>query len=172
VRQLAVFVALAGCYYGSEPEAPKRPPAIDCIGAAEAIQRTVEDGNAVASFKLRCERDAWTVAAVECMKGVRTPADRERCAYKHLTRDQSVKLRVATPRPDAMRAMVLLKELMCECRDSTCAVGVSDKMTEWSREQTRKWGKLENLSEEETKEAAAIGEAMGKCMTTAMSASP
>jgi hypothetical protein len=72
----------------------------------------------------------------------------------------------------AMAKMTELKDEMCRCKDAKCAQDVSDKLAKWSQAQPpAKGGKPAKTSEEETKKLAAIGDEMGKCMATAMTAS-
>jgi hypothetical protein len=59
---------------------------------------------------------------------------------------------------------------MCKCKDAKCAQDVSDKMTKWSQEQSKNQKEPPKMSEADTKKAAEIGEAMGKCMQAAMGA--
>src|SRR5215204_4177823 len=70
----------------------------------------------------------------------------------------------------AMAKMSEFKDEMCKCKDAKCAQDVSDKMTKWSQEQSKNQKEPPKMSEEDQKKAAAIGEEMGKCMQTAMSA--
>jgi hypothetical protein len=60
---------------------------------------------------------------------------------------------------------------MCGCKDAKCAQDVSDKMTKWSQEQGKTQKEPPRMSEADAKKMAAVGEEMGKCMQTAMSAS-
>ena len=71
---------------------------------------------------------------------------------------------------EAMAKMTEFKDEMCKCKDAKCAQDVSDKMTKWSQEQSKNQKEPPKMSEEDQKKAAAIGEEMGKCMQTAMSA--
>src|SRR5262245_52542831 len=71
---------------------------------------------------------------------------------------------------EAMQKMSDFKDEMCKCKDAKCAQDVSDKMTKWSQEQSKNQKEPPKMSEEDQKKAAAIGEEMGKCMQTAMSA--
>ena len=71
---------------------------------------------------------------------------------------------------EALAKMRELKDEMCKCKDAKCAQDVSDKMTKWSQEQSKNQKEPPKMSEEDQKKAAAIGEEMGKCMQTAMSA--
>src|SRR5262245_52319154 len=71
---------------------------------------------------------------------------------------------------EAMAKMTEFKDEMCKCKDAKCAQDVSDKMTKWSQEQSKNAKEPPKMSEEDQKKAAAIGEEMGKCMQTAMSA--
>src|SRR5688572_304376 len=72
----------------------------------------------------------------------------------------------------AMAKMTEFKDEMCKCKDAKCAQDVSDKMTKWSQEQSKNQKEPPKMSEADTKKAAEIGEALGKCMQTAMGAAP
>ncbi|HEY5923749.1 MAG TPA: hypothetical protein VIV11_18835 [Kofleriaceae bacterium] len=68
----------------------------------------------------------------------------------------------------AMAKMTEFKDQMCACKDSKCAIRVSDDMTRWSQNEAKNSKTPARMTEGDTKKAAAIGEAMGKCMQTAM----
>ena len=71
---------------------------------------------------------------------------------------------------EAMAKMTEFKDEMCKCKDAKCAQDVSDKMTKWSQEQSKNQKEPPKMNEADTKKAQEIGEAMGKCMQTAMGA--
>src|SRR5690606_38233625 len=95
------------------------------------------------------------------------------CAYKHLTQEQADKLADALPsEPGAREAMAKMNDFkvaMCACVDAACAQRVADDMTRWSQEMANDRRPPPKLSEDEVKQAAAIGEEMGQCMQKAMS---
>jgi hypothetical protein len=73
----------------------------------------------------------------------------------------------------AAEAMAKMREFrveMCACSDTACAQRVSDEMATWSQEQAKDSKEPPKMTDEETKEATQIGEAMGKCMQKAMGA--
>lgn len=70
---------------------------------------------------------------------------------------------------DALGKMRELKDAMCKCKDAQCAQDVSAKMTAWTQEQA-KAGKAPKMTEADQKQAAALGEEMGRCMQEAMAA--
>ena len=72
----------------------------------------------------------------------------------------------------AMAKMTEFKDEMCKCKDAKCAQDVSDKMTKWGQEQSKTQKDPPKMNEADQKKAAAIGEEMGKCMQTAMAATP
>jgi hypothetical protein len=72
----------------------------------------------------------------------------------------------------AMAKMAEFKDEMCKCKDAKCAQDVSDKMTKWGEEQSKNQKEPPKMSEADQKKASAIGEEMGKCMQTAMAATP
>lgn len=72
----------------------------------------------------------------------------------------------------AMAKMTEFKDEMCKCKDAKCAQDVSDKMTKWGQEQSKTQKEPPKMSDADQKKAAAIGEEMGKCMQTAMAATP
>ena len=69
---------------------------------------------------------------------------------------------------EALAAMEGFKTKMCACADKKCALAVSDEMTRWSQKQANEMREPPRMTEEQTKQAAALGEAMGKCMEKAM----
>ena len=72
----------------------------------------------------------------------------------------------------AMAKMTEFKDEMCKCKDAKCAQDVSDKMTKWGEEQSKTQKQPPKMNEADEKKASAIGEEMGKCMQTAMAATP
>jgi hypothetical protein len=71
---------------------------------------------------------------------------------------------------EAMAKMGEFRDEMCACSDTACAQRVSDEMATWSQEQAKDSKEPPKMTDEETKEATQIGEAMGKCMQKAMGA--
>jgi hypothetical protein len=69
---------------------------------------------------------------------------------------------------DALAKMTELKDEMCKCKDAKCAQDVSSKMTAWTQEQAKSGAA--KMSEADTKKAQSIGEELGKCMASAMTA--
>lgn len=69
---------------------------------------------------------------------------------------------------DAMATMTRFKDKLCKCTDAACATAVSDEMTKWSQDQSRNMREPPRMTEAQTKQAAAIGEEMGRCMRRAM----
>jgi hypothetical protein len=57
---------------------------------------------------------------------------------------------------------------MCKCKDAKCAQDVSSKMTAWTQKQAKSGAA--KMSEADTKKAQSIGEELGKCMASAMTA--
>lgn len=69
---------------------------------------------------------------------------------------------------DALAKMTELKDEMCKCKDAKCAQDVSSKMTAWTQEQAKSGAA--KMSEADTQKAQSIGEELGKCMASAMTA--
>ena len=69
---------------------------------------------------------------------------------------------------EAMAKMTEFKDEMCKCKDAKCAQDVSSKMTAWTQEQAKSGAA--KMSEADTKKAQTIGEELGKCMASAMTA--
>lgn len=67
----------------------------------------------------------------------------------------------------AMTKMADFKDRMCACKDVACATKVSDDMTAWAQDESKR-SNPPRMSEADTKRAAVIGEQMGRCMQTAM----
>jgi hypothetical protein len=72
----------------------------------------------------------------------------------------------------AIAKMSEFKDEMCKCKDAKCAQDVSDKMMKWGQEQSANKKEPPKMSDADQKKATAIGEEMGKCMQTAMAATP
>ena len=69
---------------------------------------------------------------------------------------------------NALAKMTELKDEMCKCKDAKCAQDVSSKMTAWTQEQAKSGAA--KMSEADTAKAQLIGEELGKCMASAMTA--
>jgi hypothetical protein len=69
---------------------------------------------------------------------------------------------------NALAKMTELKDEMCKCKDAKCAQDVSSKMTAWTQEQAKSGAA--KMSEADTAKAQSIGEELGKCMASAMTA--
>lgn len=69
---------------------------------------------------------------------------------------------------NALAKMTELKDEMCKCKDAKCAQDVSSKMTTWTQEQAKSGAA--KMSEADTKRAQDIGQELGKCMASAMTA--
>lgn len=81
----------------------------------------------------------------------------------------------AAPKTDteiAMDALRHFRDEFCACKDSACAQKVADDMTTWGQEMSKKNDAPPKMTEEQTKQAQAIGMEMGNCMTKAMGGSP
>jgi hypothetical protein len=59
---------------------------------------------------------------------------------------------------------------MCQCKDSTCAMHVSDDMTRWATTIQKDWDPTPKLAEAQMKRATELGQRMAECMTKAMAA--
>lgn len=174
-----VLVVASACDRGAMPKKP------DCSGAVAVLARSEpgvtlteeQRSNLKAMIANRCSEDQWSDQAVACVaKAIDAKSQRE-CMYKHLTQEQQDKLDRAT-RPlrgdAAQRALAKLtefKDSMCACKDAACPQRVTDEMTKWSQEAAESREEPPRLTQEQTSQAAAIGEEMGKCMQVAMGAS-
>jgi hypothetical protein len=69
-----------------------------------------------------------------------------------------------------MAQFSVFSDQMCACRDKACVDKVTDEMTRWSQEMAKQDQAPPHMSEEQIKAATEIGERMGKCMQSAMSA--
>ena len=68
-------------------------------------------------------------------------------------------------------AMSKFADQMCACKDSACAVKVSDDMAKWGKEQAASADVVPAMDEATQKQFAELGDAMSKCTQTAMSGS-
>lgn len=186
MRELWVVMLCGLVACGSKPapvEAPNNSSAPDCVSTGGAIARSLADEDtkdqiARASGKIteRCSNDKWSGEAVSCLIAAPDARSVKECTYNHLTGLQADKLKLATAPlltnswSHVMKRMAQFKDQMCACKDATCAQQVSDDITKWSQEMTRAQREQPEMTEEDTKQAADIGEQMGKCMMSAMGA--
>ncbi len=171
---LAMLLVGFGCDRGTKAEHA------DCSAAVAALAKTGADVTLTSeqlhtvetAIATRCRDDKWSGEAVACIAKATDAAGRGDCFYKHLTPEQKDRLDEATlplrtvSVERTLAKMRELKDAMCACADPGCAQGVSDAMTRWSMEKRDQ--APPKLRAEEAKEAAAIGEEMGRCMQVAM----
>jgi hypothetical protein len=183
------FVVACGGGQSSAPSTvvandhPADPAAGECAAIAPTLAKTykarpnLEAGKLDRTISSRCLDDDWNKALRACLKTSASDRDSSRCKHEHMTRDQAKKLDAALE-PDvvsgaaeAMAAMRDFTDKMCACKDPACAQRVSDEMTRWSQDMSRRETEPPRMSEKDMQEAASIGEHMGRCMQAAMSAS-
>jgi hypothetical protein len=184
----AVITLVAACGGGgtraTTAGVPENSAPADCTSTAAVISRVLatEDAKADqpkvnADVAKRCSEDKWTAEARTCLMGANTPEAVHDCGYKNLTHEQEDKLAAATAPltsftfSRAMKAMTEFKDQLCACKDAPCVEKVSDAMTKWSMEMSKKHEDPPKMTEAETKQASDIGEQMAKCMQAAMGAS-
>jgi hypothetical protein len=177
---------LAACGGGTKQAAttPENSAAADCTSTAAVIARVLasEDAKAEqptvsANVAKRCTDDKWSAEARTCLSSATAPDAVKACGYKNLTHEQEDKLGEATAPltsvtfERAFKAMLGFKADLCACKDAACVEKVSDAMTKWSQEMSKKNEEPPRMTEAQQKQAAAIGEEMAQCMQTAMGAS-
>jgi hypothetical protein len=184
----AVIALVAACSGGgtraTTAAVPENSAQVDCASTAAVISRVLateaskaDQSKVNADVQTRCSEDKWTGEARACLIAANTPEAVRDCGYKNLTHEQEDKLAAATAPltsftfSRAMKAMTEFKDQLCACKDSACVEKVSDAMTKWSMEMSKKHEDPPKMTEAETKQASAIGEEMGKCMQAAMGAS-
>ena len=117
-----------------------------------------------------CEQKEWSRPARECIAAAHAAADLATCGTTYSLGAHGIFADPATF-GKAMKAMRHFRDELCKCKDSACAQHVSDDMTKWGQEMAKDNEEPPRMTDEETKEATEIGEAMGKCMQQAMSSS-
>jgi hypothetical protein len=151
----------------------------DCTAAATALVASLASKDtgsdaqqtkpALASL---CTADKWSPEARSCIVKATTREAQQDCWYKQLTGEQADKLKKASaPLRSSRAAMKKFHEFadkMCACKDMTCAQDVSDEMTKWGQEMAKTDPEPPVMTEEDTKEATALGQRMGECMQKAM----
>lgn len=188
MRELVAIVigvmAACGGGGGKASTTPESSAPADCESAAGVITRVLaaenqakDTGAVKTEVARRCTEDRWTAEARACLIAANTGNALQDCSYKNLTQEQADKLGKATVALTSMDIerlmgdMVRFKDQLCACKDAPCAQKVSDDLTKWSQEIAAKEKEPPKLTEDQQQRAAAIGEAMGKCMQTAMAAS-
>lgn len=105
-----------------------------------------------------------------------TEADQKRAAEIGEQMGRCMQKAMATEPPAApvqgvaeqLAVMESFKTKMCACKDDECARGVSDEMTKWSQQQVNNHKQPPRYAADEEKKQAELGEAIGKCLQTAM----
>jgi hypothetical protein len=121
--RIALLVLVLGCGGGSKKaEAPKSAEA-SCAAVAEGMvgmmmegkEQTPKAKEAMAGFteiiRTRCDADAWSAEARQCLAAMKTREDAERCSnmlteeqQANLVRDEKAKYGEGTPAPEENRA--------------------------------------------------------------------
>ena len=185
---LIAAVLVSACSGSSQKplanEQPTNPAAGECSQIAGGFAKSMRAkpntpaGKLEAEISKRCVDDEWNSALRRCMSSASSEADRGKCTERHLTRDQQEKLTagvgpfVESLLEEAMTAMRGFADRMCACKDSQCAQQVSDEMTKWGQELSKREHELRAMSEADQQRASELGEKMGKCMQTAMTPPP
>src|SRR5262245_18901999 len=184
--RVVMLVGLIACGSGKPAPAsavPANSTAPDCGSTAAVIVRALADEDAkneasavTTAITKRCTDDKWTADAVNCLGAAHDKGGLHDCGYQHLTQAQQDKLDEATAAlsatsmPRLMKQMAKFRDQMCACKDAKCAEGVADDLTRWSQDVARSSKEPPKMREEQTKQAATLGEEMGKCMQAAMGA--
>lgn len=71
---------------------------------------------------------------------------------------------------EAIRGFERFTGEMCQCKDSACAIRVSDDLTRWGTAIQKDWEPAPKLDEAQMKRATALGTRLADCMTRAMAA--
>jgi hypothetical protein len=192
MHRFLMAVALLAACGGGQASTPSTVVANDrpvdaasgeCAAVAPTISKTYKSrpnlapGKLDAAISKHCVDDEWNRSLRSCLRASASERDSNRCTHQHMTRDQESKLSAAlepfvvSAFEEAMAAMHEFADKMCACKDSQCAEHVSDEMTKWSQEMSRRHNEMPRMTEKDTQEAAAIGERMGRCMQAAMSGS-
>jgi hypothetical protein len=181
-----VMAVVAACGGGGTKTTgvPENSAPQDCASTAAAITRVLAADSkqtvtpaVKTDVEKRCTDDKWTAEARTCLLGATTGEALHDCGYRNLTGLQQDNLNKATATLTSMNVdqvfadMTKFKDQLCACKDAACAQKVSDDMTKWSQELTKREKDPPKLTEEQTRRAADIGEQMGNCMQTAMGAS-
>jgi hypothetical protein len=171
---LVFIIGLSACDRGANP-------ANECDAVAAAMmQRDDAQRGSKAFIAKRCVEDQWNVELRRCL--TKPAMDTWDCESRHMTEHQRETLDTALAKSFAgepstmtrnayvMAIMRVFKDKMCRCKDAKCAQVVADEMTRWSQAESKRLPDPPRLTEDQQKQAAAIGEDMGRCMQTAMSA--
>ena len=177
------LVAFGGGTRPAPVAVPANSAPVDCASTAAVITRVlatgrekVDRGAVTTDVAKRCSDDRWSAEARTCLIAANTGEALHDCGYRTLTQEQQDKLDRATAKlgssgaEAAMQAMQEFSTKMCACTDQACAQAVADEMTRWSQTMARRNEPPPKMSEEDIERAAAIGEEMGRCMQTAMTA--
>ncbi len=118
--RIAVLVLVLGCGGGSKKAEAPKPVEAACPAVADAMVGMMMEGKeetpkakeAMAGFtdiiRTRCDADAWSAEARQCLAAMKTREDAERCSnmlseeqQANLVRDEKAKFGEGTPAPEA-----------------------------------------------------------------------
>ena len=176
---MGVAMLVIGC--GSSTTNPTAPVAPRDVSAAPELRCKTAIEQASATIKQRakdvtmaigeCEQNEWPQPARQCVAAAHVTADLVACETKYSLGTDGILADHLTVE-QAMKAMDRFREEMCMCKDTACAQHVSDEMAKWSQDMTKNTDEPWKMTDEETKQATALGEAIGKCMQQAMGVTP
>jgi hypothetical protein len=177
MKCLAVGVVMmaSACGWNSTPPQQPAPPENHPAVVELHCKTVVEHAGDVASLRPKditmaigeCEQQEWSQPTRQCLANVKTAADVHACRPPNDT-DKRDMFAEHMDMNKAMKVMAEFKDKMCACKDTACAQQVSDEMAKWSQDQAKDYEEPPVMTDDDTKRLTQLGEAMGKCMQSAM----
>jgi hypothetical protein len=175
MMRIAALMLVAGCWGSSSTPEPTTPsnvsaqPPLRCKTVVEQASAAVELRPKDVTMAIgECEQHEWTQPARACVGAAHTTDALAACGATYNLGSHGIFAKNSFQA--VLKVMEHFRDEMCACKDTACAQHVSDEMAKWSQEQARNSDEAPRLSDDEMKRATEIGESMGKCMQTAMSA--
>jgi hypothetical protein len=169
--KLVMIAFVAACTQSPPAATPRNETPVADLRCKTAVERAAP----IAELRPRditmtigeCEQQEWSRPLRECVNVAKSEADLISCGTQYDRPKQGL-FRGASGFAAAMKAMHHFKDEMCACSSTACAQQVSDEMTKWSQDEARDHHEPPKMSEDDVKQATALGEEMGKCMMKAM----
>lgn len=162
------ILVLAGCQ--TVPDAPP-PRQHTCKTVVEKSAALVGvTGRDVTMAIGECEQKEWSDVVRTCLDAAATKEAVVACGKQN-----SIQSDLFAERPDfaaLIGKMTEFKNRFCACTDAKCAEQVSNDLTAWGQEIQKTMPEPPKFTDEQTKQMAAIGEEMGKCMQKSMGGAP
>jgi hypothetical protein len=174
MKYALVLVFGVGCASTSPPPAPVVPanscpaPELSCKAAVVKASSSTKLAERDITMAIgECDQHEWSLAARQCVADATASSELVTCGSKFSLGKRGI-FADRTSLDVIMKVMNGFRDQMCACKDSACAMRVSEDMTKWGQQQAAAEQNPPKMTDEDTRRFTQLGEDMGKCMQKAM----